>query len=52
MMFFQGSWYCTQCGHEFHSYLEDCNQCEGEHFDEVSIIQDQEVQIEMDIGVA
>jgi hypothetical protein len=32
MMYFQGSWYCTQCGYESYEYKEQCHLCLSEEF--------------------
>jgi DnaJ-class molecular chaperone len=55
MLFFQGSWYCTQCGHEYISYQAECKNCEGEDFSDQPMIErsnnEEQIQIEMDLGM-
>lgn len=37
MIYFQGSWYCAQCGQEYHQYASMCNLCTSEEFQEVPL---------------
>lgn len=32
MIFFQGTWYCAQCGMSSDMHVSKCNQCEGDEF--------------------
>jgi hypothetical protein len=37
MIYFQGSWYCSQCGHSYDTLESNCKFCSGEDFQNESI---------------
>ena len=60
MLFFQGSWFCTQCGYEYNTYINECKFCEGEDFSDQPIVErsdydqlsnDEQIQLEMELGM-